>query len=95
MTIMKIIIERGRSWTLTHLVALNFCFRRLHDVPYLTISHAHTVSVSDLSCLKPTERPTFVTEIVAQGIPKYRFEFDYKYIHPMQIFYMISQLYQG
>ena len=32
---------------------------------YITIGHAQTVGVSDLSCLEHTEQSTSVTEIVA------------------------------
>ena len=34
-------------------------------LPYLTVRHAQTVGVNDLSCLEQTEQSIYVTEIVA------------------------------
>ena len=64
-------------------------------LPYLTISHAQTIGVSDLSCLEHTEQSTSVAEIVTFRNLPVSIWVKYKFIHPMQIFYMASQLYQG
>ena len=52
-------------WNQSHLVVLHFCLERSHHVPFLTIRHAQTVGVNDLSFLEHTEQSTSITEILA------------------------------
>ena len=80
-------------------MVLNFCFEELHHV---TISHevptrhAQPIGINDLSGLEHSEETTSVTEMVVQRISEDQLESqEFSLVTPMQIFYMINQLYQG
>ena len=83
-------------WNQTHLVVLNFCLERLHH-----ITRSHKEARSNHWCQWPELFRTYRTvkfsnwDSGARNLSGSTSVQEFKFSHQMQIFYMISQLYQG